>query len=90
MHTETYKLQYPIEYNGEAISELTIRRPKIRDIKRFEALKVPDMDKAIRMLSDLAEIEPGAIEELDAIDFDGASQVIAGFLPEEFPGRTNS
>ncbi|WP_224825759.1 phage tail assembly protein [Cognatishimia sp. MH4019] len=77
--TETYTLEYPFTYKGEEVTELTIRRPKMRDLKKFEGIK-DNMKKSFTMLSDLAEIAPDAVEELDPVDFNAASVMIAGFL----------
>lgn len=77
--TETYTLEYPFTYKGEEVTELVIRRPKMRDLKKFDGIK-DTMKKAFTMLSDLAEIEPGAVEELDPVDFNTASKLIADFL----------
>ena len=38
-HTETYELQYPFKHKGEEVTELTIRRPKMRDLKKFEGIQ---------------------------------------------------
>lgn len=78
-HTETYELQYPFSHKGEEVTELTIRRPKMRDLKKFEGIK-DKMKKSFTMLSDLAEIGPDTVEELDPVDFNAASVMIAGFL----------
>ncbi|WP_107497431.1 phage tail assembly protein [Thalassobius sp. I31.1] len=78
-HTEIVTLQYPFTHKGEEITELTIRRPKIRDMQKSSTIK-DDMKKAIAMMADLAEIEPAAIGEMDPEDFNEANKVIAGFL----------
>jgi hypothetical protein len=79
MTTETCTLEYPFEHKGVQYDTLTIRRPKLRDLKKFEAIK-DRMKKSITMLSDLAEIAPDAVEEMDPLDFNAASMMIAGFL----------
>lgn len=78
-HCETLSLQYPFTHKGEEVTQLTIRRPKLGDIKRFEKVK-DEMDKATKMLADLAEIAPDAVDQLDMVDFNAASEMIAGFL----------
>lgn len=77
--TETYRLEYPFTHKDEEYSELTIRRPKMRDLKKFEGIK-DKMKKSITMLADLAEIAPEAVEEMDPMDFNQATALIAGFL----------
>jgi uncharacterized protein (DUF885 family) len=77
--TETVTLEYPFEFNGETYTELTIRRPKLRDLKKSESVK-GNMAKGTMMLADLAEIDPKAIEEMDMEDFKTCSMVIADFM----------
>lgn len=79
MTKETYNPQYPFEYKGEQFDALEIRRPKMRDLKRFDTLADP-MTKGLAMLSDLAETAPGVVDEMDPIDFNEAPVVIASFL----------
>lgn len=74
-----FTLEYPVHYNGEEFQELTIRRPKIRDMKKFDKIK-DGMSKSITMLADLADVPLGVIEELDTADFNAASKVIVDFL----------
>ncbi|MEM6728838.1 MAG: phage tail assembly protein [Pseudomonadota bacterium] len=78
-HTQTYTLKYPFTIQGEEVTELRIRRPKMRDIKKFEGL-TDDLEKSFVMLSDLAEITPAAVQELDPVDFSAATVMVAGFL----------
>lgn len=77
--SETMTLEHPFEYGGETYSELTIRRPKMRDLKKFEGIK-DKFIRAITMLADLAEIAPDAVDEMDPIDFNAASAKIAAFM----------
>lgn len=76
---ETYPLEYPFTYKGEEVTELTIRRPKLRDLKKADKIK-DELTKSISMLADLAEIEPTALDEMDPHDFNNASKIVAVFL----------
>lgn len=77
--TETIQLDYPFTFEGVEYTELTLRRPKLRDIKKSETAK-GNMNKGTKMLADLAEMDPRAIDEMDMEDFKKASLVIAGFM----------
>jgi hypothetical protein len=79
MSKETYTLEYPFKYKEVQYETLDIRRPKMRDLKKFDKIKDP-MSKGLMMLADLAEISPDVVEEMDPIDFNKASEMIAGFL----------
>lgn len=78
-YTETLTLEYPFDFKGEDFSELTIRRPKMRDLKKAEGIK-DELKKSVSMLANLAEIAPEAIDEMDPVDFNAASVIIARFL----------
>lgn len=75
----TVQLEYPFDFKGERISEVTLRRPKMRDIKRTQSLK-DDLDKSMRTISDLGELDPKAVEELDPIDFGRLAEVVGEFM----------
>ncbi|MDE1465600.1 phage tail assembly protein [Spartinivicinus poritis] len=76
----TVKLDYPIQCEGVTVDSITLRRPKARDLKTMETTKGGDISKSITLIAHLAEITPQAVEDLDAADFQKASEVIAGFL----------
>ncbi len=78
-HTETITLEYPFTFQGEEITELTIRRPKMRDMKKSQKHK-DDMEKSIAMIADLAEVDPKLIEELDTEDFGTVSAKVGEFM----------
>lgn len=78
--SDTIQLNYPVTINGVETDQLTIRRPKVRDIKLMDKHK-GDISKSIGLLSALCEVPPEAIEELDAEDFAKVSARVAGFMP---------
>lgn len=81
MTRETIELQYPVTHDGEEVSVLHLRRPRMRDMKKQQRHK-DDLDKAIAMLADLAEVTPGLIEELDPIDFAALSDWVGKCMPD--------
>ena len=78
-HSETITLKYPFTYQGEEITQITIRRPKMRDMKKAQKHK-DDMEKSIHMIADLAEVSPGLVEELDTEDFGAVSAKVGEFM----------
>lgn len=76
---QTITLQHPINADGEDITELTIRRPKMRDIKRAQKHK-DDIERSMALIADLAEISPKAVEELDAADFEAVSKIVGEYM----------
>lgn len=79
MSRETIHLQYPVTVDGETITELNLRRPKVSDLKRGQKYK-DNLEKSVRLIADLAEISPAVIEELDAADFAEVSTKVGEFM----------
>lgn len=79
MTRETITLQYPVTVDGEEITELRIRRPKMADLKRGQKHK-NDLEKSIHLIADLAEVSPMVVEELDAADFATVSAKVGEFM----------
>ena len=79
MTCETITLQYPVTVDGEDITELTLRRPKVGDLKRAEKHK-DNFEKSIRIIADLAEVSLKVVEELDAADFAVVSAKVGEFM----------
>ena len=79
----TVMLGVPVAIEGEMITELSIRRPKVRDLRVLEEVtqgKPSQLDQGAALLSLLAGIPEAAVEDMDATDFARASEVISGFF----------
>lgn len=74
------KLEYPVESNGVTIELLSMRRPKVRD--QIAAQKgdkpFPEIEKTL--FSNLCEVAPAVIEELDMKDYKKLQNTYSGFL----------
>lgn len=79
MTRETITLKYPVTVDGEEITALHLRRPKMADMKRAQKHK-DELEKSIRIIADLAEVSPQVIEELDTADFKAVSDVVGEFM----------
>lgn len=66
---EKLKLEYPINYNGQTINELNVRRSKIKDRLAISFMKCSDEEKEVRLFANLAEVTPDVIKELDESDY---------------------
>lgn len=78
----TVNLDYPITVAGAEVSFLTVRRPKGRDIFRFqdaEAKGVSEGQRTRQMLCDLCEVGPDVLDELDAVDLNRLGEIIGSF-----------
>jgi len=84
MAKTSVKLSEPIVVGGQKITEVTVRRPKVKDLRALDHLdvKANDLTRGIEMAAILTGLTPETIDELDAADFAAISDVIAGFLPK--------
>ncbi|MCX4027946.1 phage tail assembly protein [Spartinivicinus marinus] len=78
--SELITLNYPIERNGEVINEVTLRRPKAKDLKNMEKRGGGEITQSIHMVADLTSLDIATVEELDGEDFQLISKKVEGFL----------
>jgi len=79
------KLVRPIRVEERMITEVTIRRPKVRDLRAMEKMREPEgteLDQGIVMAAALCGLPLEAMDEMDAADFAAISEVLGGFLPK--------
>ncbi len=74
------KLTETIKIDGVVISELTLRRPKVRDRLAVERLGNSDAEKEVALIANLADIPKDAVEELDLADYAKIQEAFQGFL----------
>lgn len=83
--TARVKLVRPFKVEDRTITEVTIRRPKVRDLRALEKIREPgatELDQSIAMTATLCDLPPDAMDEMDAADFASISEVLSGFLPK--------
>lgn len=83
--TARVKLRRPVTIGDETISEVTVRRPKVKDLRAMERAREPggsEMDQGVAMAAALCDISIAVVDEMDAVDFASISEVITGFLPK--------
>ena len=76
----TIKLLYPIRVNGQEISEINLRRPKVRDRLAVEKMSASQGEKEVRFIANLCEMAPNDIEELDMADYNKIQETVTNFL----------
>ena len=76
----TIKLKHPIEVDGIEVQQVTMRRPKVRDMIAAEKGAGGDAEKELRMFANLSEITPQTIEELDMVDYKAMQDAYVDFL----------
>ncbi|QTG98986.1 MULTISPECIES: phage tail assembly protein [Wolbachia] len=76
----TVKLDNPITVDGISVSELTIRRPKVRDYLAIERINGSDLNKEVTLTANLTSVAKEAIEELDIADYVKVQEVLKDFF----------
>ncbi|MFP3028735.1 MAG: phage tail assembly protein [Wolbachia sp.] len=76
----TVKLDNPIPVDGISVSELTIRRPKVRDYLAIERINGSDLSKEVTLTANLTSVAKEAIEELDIADYVKVQEVLKDFF----------
>lgn len=86
MAKKTITLSEPIELEGrDTITEVTVRTPKVREVRQLAALgetAEDQMDEAISAILLLTDLDAESVEELDTADMMALSEAIADFFPE--------
>jgi chorismate mutase len=77
---ETIKLDYPVTAGSTQISELNIRRPKVRDQIAAAKAKGGDAEREVAMFANLCEVEPTVIEAMDMADYFKLQEAYKNFL----------
>lgn len=77
---QTITLNNPITVDGISVSELTIRRPKVRDYLAMERLSGSDLSKEVVLTANLTSVTKEAIEELDIADYAKVQEVLKDFF----------
>ncbi len=72
------KLRYPVEFNGETISEIELKRPKGKHLKVLPAN--PTTKDLLVLAAKLSGYPTQVFDEMDAVDVIAVSEAIANFL----------
>ena len=77
--SETIRLNHPITVDGQLIEEVSLRRPKVRDIEKAEKIK-NDFQKSVAMIADLTSLSPDEVREMDTEDFTTIGNMVGEFM----------
>ena len=87
--SDSVKLQVAIEAHGEPVTELTMRRPTVQEVRAIKALPYKidkneevslDMDVAAKYIAVCAGIPPSSVNQLDLADLNSLSWAVASFF----------
>ncbi len=88
---EKLKLDHPFSADGKTLTEVSIRRPKVKDIRSIDVVKNQgDLQQGLTMASLLTGISIDALDEMDAGDFARVSEVVMSFLPKSQAPQTGA
>jgi len=79
MSTTTFKLNMPVQFGERTITELQLRRPKGKDLRKLKGGETSIGD-ILDIASKLAGEPPAVIDELDGEDSLRLAEVIGDFL----------
>ena len=87
MDPVTLPLDHPFTHEGAEYTALTMRRPKVRDDKAARRGGASPEDRELRLFSNLCEVAPGVIEEMDLADYSRLQERFRDFFPAELRPR---
>ncbi len=73
------KLAHPIMDSGEELTVLKMRRPKARDLMVMDGHE-GNIARTVALIAQLSDRPDDVIFELEAVDFNKASDLVADFL----------
>ena len=74
------KLEYPVQSEGATLSEVTVRRPKGRDMRALPKGSDVSMEEMWPFYGLLCQIPDNAFDEMDAGDIAAIGEVVTNFL----------
>ncbi len=73
-------LQFPIKVDGVEVKSIKIRRPKVRDMLAASKASGQDDEKELQLFSNLCELPPETMKDLDIADYAKLQETFKGFL----------
>ena len=80
---EKIKLENPIKIDGVQVHEISLRRPKVRDLLIGGSKNYSEAEREVHLIASLAEIPNEAVEELDLRDYMKIQNWLKDFLSVE-------
>lgn len=77
---EKIELKYPVEHKGETVEVLTMRRMKVRDQLAADKKGGSNAEVEVTLFSNLCEVAPEVIKDLDIADYRELQKTYKGFL----------
>jgi len=77
---EKIKLKYAVKTDGVEITELEMRRPKVKDMRLAGKTSKSEEEKEVTLISNLCAVAPETIDELDFADYAQCQEALKSFL----------
>ena len=74
------KLSYPVKTGSTEIAEVSVRRPKVKDMLVSDRTAKTDSEREIALFARLTGLNPEVIGEFDYADYKKVQKVYEGFL----------
>lgn len=74
------KLENPIKIDGVLVHEISLRRPKVRDLLVASKKDVNESEREVNLIANLAEVPAETIQDLDMRDYLKIQEVLKDFL----------
>jgi len=69
MPSETLELDYPVQLADRVLTEVTMRRPSMKDIRKHKITRDDDIDGELKMFADLCNLRVEELEAMDSADY---------------------
>jgi len=75
-------LDHPVDVDSHKYTSLTMRRPKVRDLKVARKVEGDALDQDSALYANLCEVSLKVIDELDPVDFEKLDKKYEEMIPE--------
>ena len=71
-------LDFPVQLADRVLDKVTMRRPKMKDMLKFDLDNV-SIEESMKLVASLCGLVPDELEEMDSIDFDKLQKQLLRF-----------
>jgi len=83
MTVKKINLEYPVVVEKENFASLSMRRPKVKDMKVAAKSSNSKEDEETTLIANLCDVDPAVVNELDLSDYAQLQEVLSGFLEKK-------
>lgn len=73
-------LEFPIDFEGKKLTEITMRRARVQDVVNARKGKLDEAEQETKLIATLCGLPPAAILELDLADYKKLQEVLQSFF----------